>query len=75
MARRTVTSDRCGCKGRHQVHSLDDLVGKREQGRRDFKTERSRGLHVDKQLELAVSYDWQVGRFIAFENATIIEAD
>ena len=39
-------------KWRHRPISLDDLIGNREQGRRDGQAECLRGLQVDDQLEL-----------------------
>src|SRR5262249_34404337 len=50
--------------------SLDHLVGASEQRRRHFEAERSRGLAIDRQLELGRLLDRQVGRFGALENSS-----
>ena len=48
---------------------LDDLVGGREQRRRDGEAERLSGLQVDDEVELGQLDDRQVGRFLPLKDA------
>ena len=48
---------------------LDHLVGAGDERRRHFKAERLRGLEIDHQLELGRRLNWQLGRFLALEDA------
>ena len=43
-----------------RLHSLDHLVGEREQLWRNFQAERLRGFEIDNQLELGRLLDGQV---------------
>jgi hypothetical protein len=64
--------------GREQMQqktSLDDLVGEREQARRDGNTGRSRRWEVDDQLETCRLSNRHVGRFLALEDTARIDAD
>src|SRR6516164_3217149 len=51
------------------AHSFDHLVGESEQPVRHRQPERLGGLEVEHQLELRRLHHWQVGGFLAFENA------
>src|ERR1700747_3803456 len=51
------------------AHSLDHLVGAREQRRGHVDAERLSGLHVDHQLVLGRHLHRQVGWFLALEDA------
>jgi hypothetical protein len=53
---------------------LDHLVSGRQQRFRDGEAERLGGFEVDDEFEFRRLLDWEVGWFIAFENATGIEA-
>src|SRR5229473_7584350 len=53
---------------------LDDLVGAREQRRRNVETERFRGVEIDHQIKLGGKLNWQTGRFSAFENLSSIDS-
>src|SRR6516162_5618540 len=57
------------------AHSLDHLIGLREQARRDGHPDRPRRRQIDDQLELGWLHDGHVGRFLAFENAAGIDAN
>src|SRR3954471_20680854 len=48
--------------------SFDNLVGPREQHRRDVQAERFRGLEVDDEFELRWLLDGQIPRLRAMEN-------
>src|SRR5213595_1323928 len=50
------------------AHSLDHLIGTREQRRRHFETERTGGRQVEDELELGRSHNRQVGWLNPFEN-------
>src|SRR5690242_16624877 len=53
--------------------SLDYLVGAGRQRRRHFQAEGSCGRQVDDELEFARLNHRQVGRLLAFEDATSID--
>src|SRR5262245_49239110 len=57
------------------AHLFDHLIGLCQQVRRDSDTDRVCRRQVDYQLELGWLRDRQVGRFLAFENASGIDAD
>ena len=48
---------------------FDHLVGTSEQRRWDFEVERLGGFQIDHQLVLGRGLYWQVGGFLAFEDA------
>src|SRR5215472_10736312 len=50
------------------AHSLDHLVGEREQVVRDFDTERLGGPQIDHELKFGRPQHRQVRRLLAFEN-------
>ena len=62
--------------GREQVQQdrylLDDLVGASEEGGWNIETERLRSLDVNHQLILVRRLHWQIGRFLALEDAIYI---
>src|SRR4051812_12070827 len=49
-------------------HSIDHLIGAREQARWHGETERLRGLEVDDELETRRLQDRELGRFYTTEN-------
>src|SRR5262245_24090142 len=55
------------------AHSIDNHVGAREHGWRNFETERFRGLKIDRQLIPGRLLDGQVRRFFAVEDFVHIE--
>src|SRR5437763_12828841 len=64
--------------GSHQLclaHSLDHLVGERKKAIRHGKVERFRGPHVDDELEVGGLDHRQVGRLLAFQDASDVHAD
>src|SRR5262249_34514225 len=76
-----VRSEQCADAGTRDVFCLganapllDHLVGAREQRRRHIEAERLGGPHVDEQLDLRGLLDWQVDRFLAFENTASVDA-
>src|SRR6516164_6015153 len=56
------------------AHSLDHLVGERQQFIRHLKAERLRRPEVYDHLELGRQQHWQVGRLVTPEDATSIAA-
>ena len=52
-----------------RLPSFDDLVGEREERRRDLQVKRLGGLEVDYQLVLSRLLDWEVGRFLPLQDA------
>src|SRR5262249_24129838 len=50
-------------------HSFDYLVGAAEQRHRNGESEGLGSLEIDNQFDFRPLYDWQVGRFVAPENA------
>src|SRR5438876_1572772 len=54
--------------------SLDHLVGAGDEGWRHLEAECLRGFQLDHELELGRLLYRQVGRLLAFENATGIDA-
>src|SRR5262245_46567231 len=55
--------------------SLDHLVGERDQRGRHVEAKRAGGDQVDNKVEFCRLRDGKVGRFLAFEYATRIDAD
>jgi hypothetical protein len=53
---------------------FDHLVGAAEQRYWESQTKRLGSLEIDNQLDLRGLFNWQVGRFVALENPTGIEA-
>ena len=54
---------------------FDHLVGAAEQRQRNGKTERLGGLKIDVQFDVGDLLNWQVGRFLALENAANVDPD
>jgi hypothetical protein len=54
-----------GARPDHSISLLDHLVGDGEQVRWDFETERSCGLHIDDELELARLHHGKIGLLLA----------
>ena len=54
---------------------FDHLVGGGEQRLQNGESERFGGLEIENQLEFGRLYDRKIGRFVAPENATGIDAD
>jgi hypothetical protein len=48
---------------------LDDLIGDRQQGRREHDSKRLGCLHVEDQIELGGLLNWKATCALAFENA------
>src|SRR5262249_13670919 len=55
--------------------SFDNLVGTGEQRRRHVEAECLGGLKIDEQLDFCGLLDRQVGRLLALENASGVDAD
>jgi len=53
---------------------LNHLVGGRQQRFRDGEAEGFGGLQVNDQINFCDLLDWQIGWFLAFENAPGIDA-
>ena len=54
---------------------FDHLVGSHLHDQRHGKIEPLGGLEVDHELEFGGLHDWQVGRFLALEDAAGVDAD
>src|ERR1700736_1505098 len=57
------------------AYLFDHLIRAGEERRRNVEAERLRCLEIDHKLEFGRLLHRQVGRLLAFENATDIEAD
>src|SRR6516164_2840589 len=62
------------CQKQTWAASLDHLVGRSEQIWWNGKAERLGGVEIDHKLKLAGPHNWQVGRFLAFENPAGVDA-
>src|SRR5437763_2854457 len=64
--------------GSHQLclaHSLDHRVGTQRKCWRNVQSEHPRGLEIDDQLIFRRRLDRQVGRLLAFQDASDVHAD
>src|SRR5207248_2208268 len=63
--------------GSHQLclaHSLDHLVGQREQRWRNLESERPGGPEIEHEFEFGGLHDRKIGRLLTFENSSSIVA-
>src|SRR5262249_35802880 len=69
-----LSCGRSAASRRADFGSVDDLIGAKENGRRDGEPERPRGFQVDDQFQFAGLQNRELRRFSALENASGVSA-